>query len=253
MIMDLQVGCVHRDIYNVYYMRYVGGHLDSAQHFFNQKRNRCPDLDGDFPFYGVDEGGNYADPPDEDTLKEWAESHWKRYPKEYMWPTYHGAMFYKKLIQYCLACGLKREDLQAEFGGAQADKSVLAGDDGREKLQARSKALNDLERQSEFVRRLFKGTSCFRPDTEGMQNTLFIPSDEIFLAARENSRKLSAVYMVISHGIMLPDRVLQAYYQEMEKVKRSGNYFPLWGIHLHQDHIRALTEEPQSEVYRTTF
>eukprot|EP00435_Cladocopium_sp_Y103_P014988 s1708_g3.t1 len=153
MIMDLQVGCAIRDIYNVFYLRYVGGHPDSVEQFFRQKPSRRPDIDGDYPFYGVDEDGNYADPPDEATLIDWADKHWQRFPKEFVWTAYRGALFFKKLIQYSLACGLKREDFQAEFGSTQADKTVLTGGDEREKLQARSKALNDLERQSEFVHR----------------------------------------------------------------------------------------------------
>eukprot|EP00435_Cladocopium_sp_Y103_P066521 s184_g28.t1 len=259
MIMDLQVGCAIRDVYHLFYLRYAGGHLDSVDQFFRQKPNRRPDIDGDYPFYGVDEDGNYADPPDEATLTDWADKNWNRYPKEFVWTAFRGGLFFKKLIQYSLACGLKREDFQAEFGNAQADKVVLTGNDEREKLQARSKALNDLERQSEFVRRLYRGAfeckahSYFRPDVKGMQDTLFIPPDEILLAARENSRKVSAVYMVDSHGYTLPPKVLHAYYKEMEKVKKSGNYFPLWGIHLHQDHIKALTEAPQSYQVRTHF
>eukprot|EP00435_Cladocopium_sp_Y103_P012616 s4796_g3.t1 len=215
--------------------RYVGGKPDSVEQYFLQKGNRRPDVDGDYPFYGVDEDGNYAEPPDEATLIDWAEKNWTR-------------LFFKKLIQYCLACGLKREDLQAEFGAVQTDKAVLAGTDERAKLQARSKALQDLERQSEYVRKLYRGAfdckacSYFRPETQGMQDTLFFPPDEIVLAVRENSRKISAIYMTDFHNYELPPKVLHAYYQEMEKVKLSGNYFPLWGVHLHQEHIKALTD-----------
>eukprot|EP00435_Cladocopium_sp_Y103_P036666 s1173_g9.t1 len=248
MIMDLQVGVAIRDIIHRFYLRYVGGKPDSVEQFFLQKGNRRPDVDGDYPFYGVDEDGNYAEPPDEATLIDWAEKNWNRHPKEFVWRAYRGGLFFKKLIQYSLACGLKREDFQAEFGAVQTDKAVLAGTDERAKLQARSKALQDLERQSEFVRRLYRGAfdckaySYFRPDTQGMQDTLFFPPDEIVLATRENSRKISAIYMTDFHNYELPPKVLHAYYQEMEKVKLSGNYFPLWGVHLHQEHIKALTD-----------
>eukprot|EP00435_Cladocopium_sp_Y103_P059949 s1874_g21.t1 len=259
MIMDLQVGCAIRDIIHLFYLRYVGGHPDSVERFFRQKTNRRPDVDGDYPFYGVDEDGNYAEPPDEETLIDWADKNWKRYPKEFVWTAYRGGLFFKKLLQYSLACGLKREDFQAEFGNVQTDKVVLTSGDERGKLQARSKALQDLERQSEFVRRLYRGAfeckaySYFRQDGKGMQDILFAPPDENLLAARENSRKVSAVYMVDFDGYTLPQKVLHAYYKEVEKVKASGNYFPLWGIHLHQDHIKALTEAAPSYQVRTHF
>eukprot|EP00435_Cladocopium_sp_Y103_P010234 s4055_g2.t1 len=236
MIMDLQVGVAIRDIIHLFYLRYVGGKPDSVEQFFLQKGNRRPDVDGDYPFYGVDEDGNYAEPPDEATLIDWAEKNWTRHPKEFVWRAYRGGLFFKKLIQYCLACGLKREDLQAEFGAVQTDKAVLAGTDERAKLQARSKALQDLEKQSEYVRKLYRGAfdckaySYFRPETQGMQDTLFFPPDEIVLAVRENSRKISAIYMTDFHNYELPPKVLHAYYQEMEKVKLCGNYFPLWGV-----------------------
>ena len=96
---DVQVGCVIRDIYNVFYMRYVGGNPDSVQKFLSQRTNRRPDLDGEFPFYGVDEVGNYADPPSEEELINWAGLNWKRRSPGYIWPAYRGALFYKKIIQ----------------------------------------------------------------------------------------------------------------------------------------------------------
>eukprot|EP00435_Cladocopium_sp_Y103_P057966 s3038_g20.t1 len=186
--------------------------------------SRRPDVDGDFPFYGVDEDGNYADPPDEQTLFDWAEKYYTRHPKEFVWIAFRGGLLFKKLLQYSLACGLTRDDFQAEFGAVQTDKAVLSTGDEREKLRARGKALQDLERQSEFVRRLYRGAfectaySYFRPDTKGMQGTIFIPPDEVILATRENTRKISAIYMTDFHGYTLPPKILNAYYKELEKV-----------------------------------
>ena len=98
-------------------MRYVGGIPDSIKHFFDNKPNVRPDLDGDVPFYGVDEDGVYADPPDYDSLIEWARNHSKRFsdPK-FMWPAYRGALLMKKLLQYCMECGMTRKDLQEMMG-----------------------------------------------------------------------------------------------------------------------------------------
>eukprot|EP00435_Cladocopium_sp_Y103_P043177 s557_g12.t1 len=209
------------------------------------QRGRRPDVDGDFPFYGVDEDGNYADPPDEQTLFDWAEKYYTRHPKEFVWIAFRGGLFFKKLLQYSLACGLTREDFQAEFGAVQTDKNVLSTGDEREKLRARGKALQDLERQSEYVRRLYRGAfectaySYFRPDTKGMQGTIFIPPDEVILATRENTRKISAIYMTDFHGYTLPPKILNAYYRELEKeiVREAMRMLQKWKLHEEVAHV----------------
>eukprot|EP00435_Cladocopium_sp_Y103_P024435 s3768_g6.t1 len=250
MIMDLQVGVSLNFIYNVFYLRYVGGKPDSVEKFFQDKPNIRPDLDGDFPFYGVDEDGNYADPPDEETLVEWARTHMKRLPSEYAMRAYRGALFFKKIVQYCLECGLKKEDLAAQFASTQADKTIFSGTDERAKLAAKSQALTDLARQSEYMRRIYKGAfgcnahSYFRP--ESMQNTMFIPPDEILICTRDNCCRISSIYMVDAHGYRLPEKILHAYYLEIEKTKKNKNFFPIWGVHLHQDHIKAITDDTVS-------
>lgn len=261
MIMDLQVGTCTKDIYNIFYNRYVGGRPDSVQTFFQNTPNLRLDLDGEFPFYGVDEHGNYADPLAEASLMSWAENNRKKVPRQCIWGTYRGALFVKKVLQDCFACGLNRDDLVAQFGNVQTDKNLLQGDDERAKLKARSKALSDLERQSEYARRFYKGTfdcnahSYFRPDFTDAENILYIPPDEIILAARENVRRIAATYMVDAHGLALPDKILSAYCREIEISRRSGNFFPLWGIHLHQDHMHAISEAPhhQPGEYRIHF
>eukprot|EP00435_Cladocopium_sp_Y103_P064888 s114_g26.t1 len=132
MIVDLQVGAWFEDCYTNVYSRYVAGSADTTATFFKKKPNQRPDLEGAFPFYGVDEDGNFDDPPDEESLISWAANHRKQVPGQ-------------------------KEDIAAEFGIVQADPSIMTGDDAQMKLKAKAKAVGGLQRQSEFMRRIYKG------------------------------------------------------------------------------------------------
>ena len=48
MIMDLQVGCILRDIFHIFYLRYVGGHSESIKHCFDNKPNNVRTSTGNF-------------------------------------------------------------------------------------------------------------------------------------------------------------------------------------------------------------
>ena len=105
--------------------------------------------------------------------------------------------------------------------------------------------------------RLYRGAfdrnadSYFRSDDDGMQNTKFIPALDILVAVRDKHRRISAIHMALMNGITLPLEVMRAYYTEMENTRRSRNPCPPRGVHLHQDHIQALTNTEYGGGYGT--
>eukprot|EP00435_Cladocopium_sp_Y103_P001699 s2827_g1.t1 len=80
--MDLQVGVWLTDCYN-FYSWYVAGTADVIENFFKKRPNQRPDLNGAFPFYGVDEDGNYDYPPDEESLISGTANHRKQVSGQY--------------------------------------------------------------------------------------------------------------------------------------------------------------------------
>ena len=218
------------------------------------------DLDPKVPYLGEDKDGNLIEPTDED-MKNLYQEIGNPQSKDDLGEdgfdnAYHGSLIFKKLITYVLECGYTMSDLQQLFSD-EGIEHLLKRDNAEEEVRKSSRARENLDAQSQFVRRIIAGAYnvnavYFFRNVDYQYSVTLSPVD-ILCACRPQIRRIAVLHLILQNGQQLPRTLLARLcdaIEEYNRTKRREGQRPRWGTHLTESHVEAIADMPTPDDLR---